>query len=73
MKVALFSCLVILLCTLAVTNKCLETAMKIRGFDVSKHLASALERDCNSFITNIIGDTSNFELAKTKDFILDIE
>ncbi|WMV45819.1 hypothetical protein MTR67_039204 [Solanum verrucosum] len=56
------------------SNKHVVTnTLKIRGVHVSKYLASALERNSNSVVADISGDTSKFELAATKDVILDVE
>jgi len=56
------------------SNKQVVThTLKTRGVHVSKYLASALERDSNSVVADISGDTSKFELAATKDVILDVE
>lgn len=70
MKVAFFPCLVILLCALAVTSRSSETShtLKIRGVHVSKHLASALERNSKRVVADTSGDTNKFE-----DVISDVE
>lgn len=74
MKVALFSCLLILLCTLAVTSRASETSqmLRIRGVHVSEHLAGAPERNSESAVGRISGHTNKFESA-TKDVIPDTE
>ncbi|XP_049393930.1 uncharacterized protein LOC125858256 [Solanum stenotomum] len=75
MKVAFIPYLVILLCALAITSRSSETShtLKIRGVHVSKHLASALERNSKSVVADISSDTNKFELSATKDVISDVE
>ncbi|CAN4088599.1 unnamed protein product [Withania somnifera] len=72
MKIAFFPCLFILLCALALTSRASETfhTLKNRGVHVSKHLASAPERNSDCAVADISGNTNKFELA-TKDFITD--
>ncbi|KAM3268930.1 hypothetical protein P3S67_030894 [Capsicum chacoense] len=74
MKIAFFPCLVMLLCTLAVTTRASETSytLKNRGAHVSKHLAGAPERNSESAVADMSGNTKKIGL-ETKDFIPDVE
>ncbi|XP_055825955.1 uncharacterized protein LOC129894336 [Solanum dulcamara] len=74
MKIAFFSCLAILLCTLTVISRASEIShmTKKRDLHVSKHLVSAPERNSESAVADTSDNTNKFELP-TKNFTPDVE
>ncbi|CAN4088600.1 unnamed protein product [Withania somnifera] len=74
MKIALFPSLAILLCILTVRSGASEIShmSKKRDVHVSEHLVSATERNSESAVADISGNTNKFELA-TMNVIPDVE